>query len=31
MLDYGNDTAHDRIFMIIELLELSLEELFQMW
>lgn len=31
LFDYGNDKEHDRIFMIIELLGKSLEDLFQLW
>jgi hypothetical protein len=31
LYDYGSDPTHERVFMIIDLLELSLEELFQMW
>ena len=31
LFDYGNDKDHDRIFMIIELLGKSLEDLFQLW
>ena len=31
LYDYGTDKTHGRVFMVIELLELSLEELFQLW
>lgn len=31
LYDFGNDAEHDRIFMIIELLGQSLEDLFQLW
>jgi serine/threonine protein kinase len=31
LIDYGSDPDHDRIFMVIELFELSLEDLFQIW
>lgn len=31
LVDYGTDAEHDRIFMVIELLDRSLEELFQLW
>jgi serine/threonine protein kinase len=31
LIDYGTDAEHDRIFLVIELFDRSLEELFQLW